>query len=313
MRVVFMGTPQFAVPPLEHLLFNGYQVVAVYTQPDRAAGRGRLLAASPVKRVAIDWGLPVVQPASFKKTEVVAELASFKPDVIVVAAFGQILSQSVLDIPVYGCFNLHPSLLPRFRGASPVAAAILAGDQFTGVSVMQMEAGLDSGPVLVQARVPVFSQDTTGSLTAKLSLIAAHLLLETLPRWLKGELTPRPQEEAEATYCPTISNKESKIDWHLPAVAIWRQVRAWQPWPGCYTEWRGKRLKIIESLPLPGESAPEAGRVVALNKEGAVFGIGSGEGILGVLKVQLEGKRVMTAAEFLRGQPQFIGAVLPSG
>lgn len=307
-----MGTPQFAVPPLEHLILNGYQVAAVYTQPDRAAGRGRSLVSSPVKRVAIDWRLPVVQPTSFTKGEVVGQLASFEPDVIVVAAFGQILPQSVLDIPAYGCLNLHPSLLPRFRGASPTAAAILAGDGFSGVSIMLMEAALDSGPVLVQAQVPISSPDTTASLTAKLSLIAAQLLLEVLPRWSRGELVPRPQDEAQATYCPTISKEEGKIDWHLPAVDIWRRVRAYQPWPGCYTKWQGKRLKIIEALPLFGERTPEVGRVVVLNKGGAVFGITTGEGILGVLKVQLEGKRTMPAAEFLRGQQQFIGAILPS-
>lgn len=307
-----MGTPQFAVPPLEHLILNDYQVVAVYTQPDRAAGRGRSLVSSPVKRVAIDWRLPVVQPLGFRKGEAVGQLASFKPDIIVVAAFGQILPQSVLDIPALGCLNLHPSLLPRFRGASPVVSAILAGDHFSGVSVMLMEAALDSGPVLVQAQVPVSSQDTTASLTAKLSLIAAQLLLETLPRWSKGELIPRPQDEAKATYCSPISKEEGKIDWHLPAVDIWRRVRAWQPWPGCYTEWRGKRLKIIEAVPLFGERNLEVGRVVALNQEGAVFGVSTGEGILGVLKVQLEGKRAMPAAEFLRGQQQFIGALLPS-
>ena len=307
-----MGTPEFAIPSLEHLLLNQYQVVAVYTQPDRAAGRGRSLISSPVKRVAIDWGLPVVQPVSFKKAEAIAQLASFQPDVIVVAAFGQILPQSVLDIPAHGCINIHPSLLPKFRGASPVAAAILAGDEFTGVSIMLMDAGLDTGPVLVQAQVPISVQDTTGLLTAKLSLLATQLLLEVLPRWTRGEITPRPQDEAEATYCGTITKNEGVIDWHLSAVDIWRQVRAFHPWPGCYTEWQGKQLKIIEAVPLPGEVILEAGQVVALNKERAVFGVNTGEGVLGILKVQLEGKRAMSADEFLRGQKQLLGAILTS-
>jgi len=307
-----MGTPEFAIPSLEHLLLNQYQVVAVYTQPDRAAGRGRSLISSPVKRVAIEWGLPVVQPVSFKKAEAVALLASFQPDVIVVAAFGQILPQSVLDIPAHGCINIHPSLLPKFRGASPVAAAILAGDEFTGVSIMLMDAGLDTGPVLVQAQVPISVQDTTGLLTAKLSLIAAQLLLEVLPRWTRGEITPRSQDEAEATYCGTITKNEGVIDWHLSAVDIWRQVRAFHPWPGCYTEWQGKQLKIIEAVPLPGDVTIEAGQVVVVNKEGVVFGVNTGEGVLGILKVQLEGKRAMSADEFLRGQKQLLGARLPS-
>ena len=172
-----MGTPEFAVPPLKHLILNQYQVVAVYTQPDKSAGRGRSLVSSPVKKVASAWEVPVVQPVSLKRAEAVAQLASFQPDVIVVAAFGQILPRSVLDIPKYRCINIHPSLLPRFRGASPVAATILAGDEFAGVSIMLMDEGLDTGPVLARAQIPVSAQDTTGSLTAKLSLVASQLPL----------------------------------------------------------------------------------------------------------------------------------------
>ncbi len=315
MRVIFMGTPEFAVSPLEHLILNQYQVVAVYTQPDKAAGRGRSLVSSPVKRAAINWTLPVVQPGSFKEAEVVAQLAGFHPDVIVVAAFGQILPQSVLDLPTYGCINIHPSLLPKFRGASPVAAAILAGSEFTGVSIMLMDRGLDTGPVLSRAQIPISAQDTTGSLTAKLSLIAAQLLLEVLPSWSRDELTPRPQEEAEVTYSSEFSKKDGEIDWHLSAVDIWRRVRAFRPWPGCYTGWQGRQLKIIEAVPMPGPSRMgriEVGNVIALNKEGAAFAVSTGDGVLGVLRVQLEGKRAMSADEFLRGQRQFIGAILPS-
>ena len=313
MRVVFMGTPGFAVPPLEYLVLNQYQVVAVYTQPDKPAGRGRSLVSPPLKRVALARKLPVVQPVSLKSAEVVAQLAEFHPDVIVVAAFGQILPQPVLDIPGCRCINIHPSLLPRFRGASPVASAILAGDEFTGVSIMLMDRGLDTGPVLARAQIPVSAQDTTGSLTAKLSLIAARLLLEVLPRWSRGEITPQPQSEAEATYSSPVPKDAGEIDWRLPAVDIWRRVRAFQPWPGCYTRWQGRQLKIMEAVPLPGEKVFEAGQVVALTPDvesKAVFGVATGEGILGVLKVQLEGKRAMSAAEFLRGQRQCIGAIL---
>ena len=310
-----MGTPEFAVPSLEHLILNQYQVVTVYTQPDKTAGRGRSPVSSPAKRAAINWKLPVVQPVSFKEAEVVAQLAGFHPDVIVVAAFGQILPQSVLDIPTYGCINIHPSLLPKFRGASPVAAAILAGDEFTGVSLMLMDRGLDTGPVLARAQISISAQDTTGSLTAKLSLIAAQLLLEVLPCWSKGELTPQPQDEAEATYSGEFTKKDGEIDWSLPTVDIWRRVRAFHPWPGCYTRWQGRQLKIVEAVPLPGPSRMgriEIGQVVALNDEGAVFGVNTGDGVLGVLRLQLEGKRAMSATEFLRGQRQFIGAILPS-
>ncbi len=312
LRVIFMGTPEFAVPSLENLVLNQYQVAAVYTQPDKTAGRGRSPVSSLVKRVAMYWKLPVVQPVSFKEAEVVAQLAGFHPDIIVVAAFGQILPQSVLDIPTYGCLNLHPSLLPKFRGASPVAAAILTGSEFTGVSIMLMGRGLDTGPVLTRAPIPILAQDTTGSLTAKLSLIAAQLLLEVLPCWLRGELTPQAQDEAEATYSSRLSKKSGEIDWHLSAVDIWRRVRAFHPWPGCYTRWQGRQLKIIEAVPLPRESTLEIGQVIALNKEETVFGVSTGDGVLGVLMVQLEGKRAMSAAEFLRGQRRFIGARLPS-
>jgi len=311
-----MGTPEFAVPSLEHLILNQHQIVAVYTQPDKPAGRGRALVFSPLKRAAVAWKLPVVQPTSLKRAEVVEQLASFHPDVIVVAAFGQILPQSVLDVPRYGCINIHPSLLPRFRGASPVATAILAGDEFTGVSIMLMDAGLDTGPVLARAQTPISAQDTTGSLTAKLAQIAAWLLQEVLVGWLRGELTPQPQNEAEATYSGTITKEEGEIDWRLPAIDIWRRVRAFQPWPGCYTRWQGKQLEIIEAVPLPEERTFDLGQVVALPPATkglmAAFGVNTGNGILGVLKVQLEGRRAMSAAEFLRGQRQFIGAILPN-
>ncbi len=317
MRIVFMGTSEFAVLPLEHLILNQFQVVAVYTQPDKPAGRGRYLVSSPLKKAALTWHLPVVQPLSLKKAEVVAQLAGFHPDVIVVAAFGQILPPSVLDLPRYGCINIHPSLLPRFRGASPVAAAILAGDEFTGVSIMVMDAGLDTGPVLARARIPISMPDTTGSLTAKLSLMAAWLLQEVLIRRLRGELIPQPQNEAEATYCGLISRQEGEIDWQLPAIDIGRRVRAFQPWPGGYTRWQGRQLKIIGAVPLPGERSLEPGRVVALSSatgaSKAAFGVHTGDGILGILEVQLEGKRAISAAEFLRGQRQFIGVRLPLG
>jgi len=312
LRLVFMGSPQFAVLPLEHLLASKYQVAAVYTQPDKPAGRGRGLLASPVKRAAQARGLTVVQPAGLKAAGVVEQLGGFKPDVIVVAAFGQILPRMVLALPRLGCINIHPSLLPRFRGASPVASAILAGDDFTGVSLMVMDEGLDTGPVLARAQLPVLARDTTGSLTAKLSWLGAQLLGEVLVGWSRGELTPQPQNEAESTYCDPIAKEEGEIDWRRPALDIWRRVRAFNPWPGSYTRWRGKSLKIIEAAPLVGEPTPEVGRVVALDSKSG-FGVATGDGILEVCRVQLEGKKAMSADEFLRGQRDFIGAVLPSG
>lgn len=314
MRVIFMGTPEFAVPCLDHLLLERYQVVSVYTKPDRPAGRQRNPQPSPVKRVAQRWQLPVLQPLSLKEADALEQLAALKPDVIVVAAYGQILPQAVLDLPKYGCLNVHPSLLPRFRGASPVAAAILAGDELTGVSIMLLDSGMDTGPVLRKTQALISPQDTAGSLTDKLSLVGAQLLLEVLPLWFRGEITPQAQNNAEATYCSPLSREDGEIDWHLPALDIWRRVRAFQPWPWCYTTWRGRQLRILEAVPLPEEAGLKVGQVVALNppREGVAFGICSGSGVLGVLKIQLAGKQAMSAADFLRGQRQFLGAVLPS-
>jgi len=316
LRVVFMGTPDFAVPCLEHLVLNGHEVVAVYTQTDKPAGRGRAPVSSAVKKAAQALKIPVLQPASLKGADVVEQLAGFRPDVIVVAAYGQILPQQVLDIPRHGCINIHPSLLPKYRGASPVAAAILAGDEFAGVSIMLMDRGLDTGPILSRAMISISVQDTTESVTAKLSQVAARMLQDTLVGWVRGEIVPQPQNEDEATYSPQISKEDGEIDWGLPAIEIWRRVRAYYPWPGCYTRWQGKQLKIIEAVPLPAEKTIEAGRAVALTpaegKAEAAFGVQTGEGILGVVRVQVEGKRAMSAAEFLRGQRNFIGAKLPS-
>ncbi len=309
MRVVFMGSPGFAVPSLQYLVSAGYEIAAVYTQPDRAGGRGRGLTISPVKQAAAALGLTVVQPQSLKAPEAVEKLAGYKPDVIVVAAFGQLLPKVVLELPSLGCLNVHPSLLPRFRGASPVAAAILAGDVFTGVSIMLLDEGMDSGPLLARAQVAIADSDTTASLGEKLSLVGAGLLGEALVGWIRGELKPQPQDEAKASYCQPINKDEGEIDWKLSAIEIWRQVRAFYPWPGSYTQWRGKTLKIIEAVPLSPQTSAKAGEVVALDSG---FGIGTGDGALNILRVQLEGKQALAAADFLRGQRDFIGVVLPS-
>lgn len=309
MRIVFMGTPEFAVPVLRHLVLNDYDVAAVYTRPDKPAGRGRGLVPSPVKRLAEERSLPVVQPPSLKKPDAIAELAALKPDAIVVAAFSQILPKPVLELPKYGCINIHPSLLPRHRGAAPIPSSILAGDGFTGVSIMLMDEGLDTGPVLAQVQIPVMDSDTTGSLTLKLSLIAAHLLQDVLPSLAAGKIKPAPQDDTVATYSATIAKTDGEIDWRQPAVDIWRRVRAFQPWPGCCTRWQGKLLKVIEAEPLPAVANSVVGCVVALPGDG--LGVVTGDGVLRLLALQLEGKRVMTADEFLRGQRSFVGAVLP--
>jgi methionyl-tRNA formyltransferase len=311
MRTVFMGTPDFAVPTLDSLVLTGHQVVAVYTQPDRPAGRGRSLISSPVKRKALQLGLTVQQPPSFRQPEEVQKLTDLRPEVIVVAAFGQLLPQSVLDIPPFGCLNVHPSLLPRHRGPTPVVAAILAGDEVTGVTIMLLDRGMDTGPLLAQEKVKILPQDTTGSLTANLAQAGARLLMQILPLWLEGKIAPQPQDNEKATYSEPLTKEGGRIDWRLPAVELWRRVRAFQPWPGCYTMWQGKVLKVIEAVPLPG--AGEVGRVVAIQgSQSATIGVQAGEGILGLLQLQLEGKRVMAAADFVRGQRDFVGALLTS-
>jgi len=310
LRVVFLGTPEFAVPLLEKLVQEHCSVVAVYTRPDKPEGRGRAVKLSPVKTAALGFGLTVVQPESLKERVAVEQLAGFQPDLLVVAAFGQILPQAVLDIPGYGCLNIHPSLLPRYRGAAPAAAAIMAGDEVTGVTIMLMDSGLDTGPIIAREEMAISSQDTTGTLSAKLSHMAARMLPAVLPHWTAGEITPQPQNDAEATHCTAIKKEDGEINWHLPAVDIWRRVRAFQPWPGAYTSWGGQRLEIIEAIALSDKGEHEVGEVVPGQGE-AAFGISTGEGILGAIRVQLQGKRAMSAADFLRGQRQLIGAALP--
>ncbi len=310
MRIVFMGTPGFAVPVLELLVLNDYEIAAVYTQPDRPSGRGCNMSFSPVKQAALSLGLHVVQPVSLKQEAALGELASLKPDVIVVAAFGQILTRSVLDLPEYGCINIHPSLLPKYRGAVPVAASILNGDSFAGVSIMLMDKGLDTGPVISQAQIPVLGYDNTGILSDKLSLVGAYLLMEVLPDWGKGRISPRPQDDAAASYFSTVTKESGEIDWAQPAEISWRKVRAYYPWPGCFTRWQGKNIKIIEALPQPAIKDVCSGQVTVLPDGSA--GVGTGNGILKIIALQIEGKKPMSSTEFLRGQRQFVGAVLPS-
>jgi methionyl-tRNA formyltransferase len=311
LRIVFMGSPEFAVPSLEQLIINQFKVAAVYTQPDRPAGRGRALVPPPIKAAALEMGLTVIQPESLRTEEALTQMAGFKPDVIVVCAYGQILTQAVLDLPPRQCVNVHFSLLPRHRGASPVASAILSGDEFTGVTIQLVRKKVDTGPVLAKAAIPIAPQDNTGTLTEKLGIVGANLLLEALTGWLRGESTPLPQDHSQATYFSQINKDAGEIDWTLPAVEIWRRVRAYNPWPGCYTTWRGKQVKIIEAEALTQENSPGAGKVIKLTGRSGEPGIGTGKGVLRVLKLQLEGKKAVTAAEFLRGQRDFIGAVLP--
>lgn len=317
-RAVFMGTPAFAVPSLEALVTAGYRVVGVYTQPDRPAGRGRMIAPSEVKAAALDHGIPVFQPDRLGRAAA-AELAGLEPEVIVVAAYGLLLPRPVLAIPSKGAINVHPSLLPRHRGASPIAGAILAGDTETGVSIMLMDAGLDTGPVLAQEHLSIASGDTTGTLAARLALLSADLLVRTLDGWLQGAIVPQPQDSASATTTPLITKDDGALDWGRTAVELTRQVRAFQPWPGAFTHWNGQVLKILDAVPLPGKFG-KAGQVVPLTEQGSPLpgqsmtplGVQTAGGVLGLLRLQLEGRRAVTAAEFFRGARAFAGSSLGS-
>ena len=307
-RIVFMGTPEFAVPTLRSL-DERYQVVGVVTQPDRPAGRGRKLVMSPVKEEAMACALPVFQPESLRSEEAVARLGDWEPEVIVVAAFGQILRKPVLELPPRGCLNVHASLLPRYRGAAPIPAAILAGDRDTGVTIMHMDEGMDTGPILAQAECPIRPDDTTGSLSARLAELGARLLVEKLPEWLDGQIDARPQDDALATYCPLIRKQDGRLDWTLPADQLDRQVRAYDPWPGAYTTWQGQRLKVLRARPLAdwhGRGQP--GQVVASETGG--LAVITGAGALELLEVQLAGKKPMAAGAFARGQRDLIGSLL---
>ncbi|MBC7264945.1 MAG: methionyl-tRNA formyltransferase [Chloroflexi bacterium] len=302
-----MGTPRFAVPILDALA-SQYKIAAVVTQPDRRAGRGRSqVVPSPVKERALELGLLVLQPSNLRDEAVVQTLHDLQPEVIVVAAFGQILRPSVLSLPPKGCINVHASLLPRHRGPAPIPAAILAGDRMTGVTIILMDEGVDSGPILSQATHSIGPRDTTGTLTASLAELGAELLLKTLPRWLAGEITPQPQSMEGITYAPIIRKSDGMVDWTLPAIEIDRRVRAYTPWPGAYTYWQGRVLRLVQVTPRAGESPALPGQVIRL-KDG--IGVGTGDGLVMLEIVQLAGKRAMDAEAFARGQRDFIGSRL---
>ena len=309
-RVLFMGTPEFSVPTLEMLIESEeFQVVGVATRPDKPAGRGRKLKSSPVKLVAVKHGIPVFQPRSLRKDkEAVEAIASTRPDVIVVAAYGLILPPDVLSIAPRGSLNVHASLLPRWRGAAPIPAAILAGDRETGVTIMLMDEGLDTGPILAQRSTRIAPDDTTGSLTERLSVLGAELLKETLPKWIGGGIVPEPQDDARATYAPMIRKDAGLIDWGKSAEIIEREVRAYTPWPGSYTFWKGRRLQILEAEIGDSTESAVVGTVVDWGK-GRVAVV-CGVGVLVLKKVKLEGKKPVDARSFLNGHRDFVGSVL---
>lgn len=314
-RVVFMGTPDFAVPSLSALLSVGYLIVGVLTRADQPAGRGQRLEESAVKQFARAEGLAVQQPRTLRSAQAQEALAALAPDLIVVAAYGLLLPQPVLDLPPYGCINVHGSLLPRHRGAAPIAAAILAGDAETGITIMRMDAGLDTGPVLAAEALPIAPDDTTGTLTAKLAALGARLLIQTLPRWLRSEIQPQPQNEQLATFAPRIEKGAGEINWREPAEIIERRVRAYQPWPSAFTTWQGQRLKVVRATASSEGRAGEVGEVYSAGADtySAVShrtGVITGHGTLWLNELQLAGKRPLPIEAFLRGAPGFVGSRL---
>jgi methionyl-tRNA formyltransferase len=313
-RVLFMGTPDFAVPSLAALASQAtteIQLIGVVTRPDKPAGRGRQLAYSPVKQFATEHGIPVFQPGPLRRPEALQQLRELASDLIVVAAFGQILPPDVLTLPRHGCLNVHASLLPRWRGASPINAAVLAGDPESGVTIMQMDAGLDTGPILAQRATPIGEEETAGELSDTIAQLGAELLVETIPYWLAGEITPQPQNEAEVTVTRLLTKEDGRLDWTRPADELARQLRAFTPWPGAFTTWDGRTLKVLRAhaISAPDNLRPGTCFVPPDTADGRLA-CACGQGALALEVIQLEGKRALPADEVLRGYPTLATATL---
>ncbi len=308
LRIIFAGTPEFSTHPLQALVDSRHRVCAVYTQPDRPAGRGRRLQPSPVKRLAQSQDIPVFQPETLKDPRVWDELRALKADLMVVVAYGLLLPPEVLAIPRLGCVNIHASLLPRWRGAAPIQRAILAGDRETGITIIQMDAGLDTGDMLMRAPCPIEPDDTAGTLHDKLAHLGARTLLEALEAWLEGRITPQPQDDAQACYAPKLSKAEACLDWRKPARQLAREVRAFNPWPVSYTWLAGERLRVWRAQWLPDDVGLPPGTLIAARREG--IDVATGEGVLRLLEVQAAGGKAMAVSEFLNAHPLTAGTVL---
>lgn len=309
-KIVLMGSPEYAIPSLL-ALHAQHQVVLVVTQPDRRQGRGRKQSAPPAKEKALELGLPVWQPDTLRSEEAVARLRQAGADLFVTAAIGLLLPRQVLALPPRGTLNLHASLLPRWRGAAPIAWAILHGDAETGVTLMQTDPGLDTGPIVAQVRCPIRADDTAASLTERLARLGADLLIETLPRWLAGQIVPRPQSRQGVTYAERLAKDDGRIDWRSPAEQIERMLRAYTPWPGIYTTYQGQMLRLVRVGVRPDwAGAAPPGTVLAL--PGGPIAVATGQGALVLHELQLAGKKALPIEAFVRGQQTFVGALLGS-
>lgn len=299
MRLVFAGTPDFAATALKALLETDHEVVGVYSQPDRPSGRGRKLTPSPVKQVALDAGIPVFQPQTLKTPEAREQLTALNADVMVVAAYGLILPRAILDIPRHGCLNIHASLLPRWRGAAPIQRAIAAGDRQTGITIMQMDAGLDTGDMLLKLTTPITESDTGGSLHDRLADLGGDAIIDALAGIIEGTLRPTPQDDAQACYASKLSKEEGQIDWTEDATAINRKIRAFNPWPGTYTDAGDLRIRLHESEVIDITSDRHPGTVVARSREG--IDIACGLDVLRITRLQLPGSRAQSVNDLING------------
>lgn len=295
-NIVFAGTPDFAARHLQALISSEHRVIGVYTQPDRPAGRGKKLQSSAVKQLAEAHDLPVYQPASLRSEEAQHQLAELKPDIMVVVAYGLILPQEILDIPTYGCLNVHGSLLPKWRGAAPIQRAIWAGDRQTGVTIMQMDKGLDTGDILLQRAIDITPADTSASLYEKLADVGPHTLLESLASL--SEIMPQPQDNEQASYAQKLSKEEARIDWQQGALQLERNIRAFNPWPVCYFQFKDKPVKVWQASAFDTEG--EAGTVLSADKQGIL--VATGQGSLRLETIQFPGKKVMSAADILNAR-----------
>lgn len=295
-RIVFMGSPEFALPILRKLA-DQYQIVGVITQPDRPSGRGRILTSPPIKNLANELHLPILQPVRLSQPDALQQLYTWSPDLIVVAAFGQILRSEILELPEFGCVNVHASLLPRWRGAAPIQAAILNGDTESGITIMHIDPGIDTGPIINQRSIPIEPQENAGSLANKLSILGANLLIETLPNYLSGTLKPYPQDNSKATYAPMLTKEAGRLDFSQSAQVLERKVRAFNPWPGTFTLWKDKILKIHKAHFVEC-AADQNGKQIIFQ---GLPSITTGDGILVFDELQPAGKKSMSGKIFLQG------------
>lgn len=300
-KIIFMGTPDFSVPILSALVDNGYEVIAVVTQPDRPVGRKKTLTPPPVKVEAVKRGIPVYQPEKIKRPEELEPILALQPDLVVTAAFGQILPKQLLEAPKYGCINVHASLLPELRGGAPIHYSILQGKKKTGITIMYMAEKLDAGDILTQAEVEITEEDNVGTLHDKLSAVGCELLLETLPKLICGELTPIPQDEDKATFAPNIKREQEKIDWQKSGEEIYNQIRGLNPWPVAYTIWNELTLKIWQSKKVITTKDAAPGTVLEIDKDGIVVATGN-ETAIKITELQPAGKKRMPATQFLQGK-----------